>query len=149
MAKRGRKPLPPEVRAPGKRIEGSARKVDGRPEAPSHLKGVALEKWHEMLGLLEEMGVLSRTDVDAIALYCSTFSQWRVCDDKLQTPEDYVIISPKGFQLNSPWVNMRNKFADQMARLLAEFGLTPSARSRVAARPPEEGDKLTAFLKAT
>jgi P27 family predicted phage terminase small subunit len=147
MAKRGRKPLPPESRAPGSRIEGCAARVEGAPDCPDHLEGIAREKWDQMIAILDEMGTLSRTDRDAIALYCSTYAQWRICNDKLREPDDYVIVSPKGFLLNSPWVNMRNKFSDQMAKMLSEFGLTPSARSRVAARPKTEDDALSKFLK--
>jgi P27 family predicted phage terminase small subunit len=100
-----------------------------------------------MIAILDEMGTLSRTDTDAIELYCSTYAQWRMCCDKLKSPEDYVIVSPKGFMLNSPWVNMRNKCSDQMGKMLSEFGLTPSARSRVAARPKVEDDALSKFIK--
>ena len=36
-------------------------------------------------------------------------------------------------------VGAANKAAADMMRYAAEFGMTPSARSRIAAAPPEEG----------
>lgn len=147
MAKRGRKPLPPELRTGRQRIEGTAQAIEGRPECPPHLLGDARDKWGEIIPMLEEAGILSRADTDAIALYCETFARWLECVRRLEDPDNWVIVSPKGFILNSPWINMRNNFAKEMGRLLAEFGLTPSARSRVAANPKQTDDPLTAFLK--
>ena len=41
---------------------------------------------------------------------------------------------------------MRSDAARRLASLLAEFGLTPSTRSRLEINPPEELDPLQEFL---
>jgi P27 family predicted phage terminase small subunit len=46
-----------------------------------------------------------------------------------------VIKSPSGFPIQSPYLAIANKAMEQMARLLAEFGMSPSSRTRVSVAP--------------
>lgn len=43
--------------------------------------------------------------------------------------------TPSGHVQQNPWLQVANKALEQMHKLLAEFGLTPASRSRVAAMP--------------
>ena len=50
-----------------------------------------------------------------------------------------MIKTTNGNAIQNPLVGTANKAAADMMRYAAEFGMTPSARSRIAATPPEEG----------
>ena len=58
-----------------------------------------------------------------------------------------MVKSPNGFPMQSPYVALANRQVDLMVRIAAEFGMTPSSRSRIrtAERPPE--DPFEAFLQ--
>jgi P27 family predicted phage terminase small subunit len=43
------------------------------------------------------------------------------------------IRSPNDYPMQNPWLPIANKAMRQMHSFLAEFGMTPSARARVAA----------------
>jgi phage terminase small subunit len=47
-----------------------------------------------------------------------------------------VIKAPSGYPIASPYLSIANTAMAQMTRLLVEFGMTPSSRSRVAVSPP-------------
>ena len=59
--------------------------------------------------------------------------------EKDQLTGGLMIKTSNGNAIQNPLVGTANKAAADMMRYAAEFGMTPSARSRIAAQPPEEG----------
>ena len=59
--------------------------------------------------------------------------------EKDQLTGGLMIKTSNGNAIQNPLVGTANKAAADMMRYAAEFGMTPSARSRLAALPPEEG----------
>ncbi|MBS8225949.1 hypothetical protein DYI42_06840 [Vannielia litorea] len=45
-----------------------------------------------------------------------------------------------------PLVGVARRAADDMTRLAAEFGMTPSARTRLEVKAPEESNPFAQFL---
>jgi P27 family predicted phage terminase small subunit len=78
------------------------------------------------------------TDIDgaALAAYCQAWARWVEAEENL-VKYGVVIKAPSGFPIQSPYLAIANKAMDQMTRLLVEFGMSPSSRSRVtpAERP--------------
>ena len=50
-----------------------------------------------------------------------------------------MIKTTNGNAIQNPLVGTANKAATDMVRFAAEFGMTPSARSRINVTPPGEG----------
>ena len=61
-----------------------AQAVPGDPVCPRHLDGIARAEWRKMVALLSELGVLSKTDGSALAIYCSAHSQWRRAEEQMR-----------------------------------------------------------------
>jgi P27 family predicted phage terminase small subunit len=76
------------------------------------------------------------TEIDgaALALYCQAWARWIEAEQNL-VRYGVVVKSPSGFPMQSPFLAIANKAMEQMTRLLAEFGMSPSSRTRVAAAP--------------
>ena len=57
-----------------------------------------------------------------------------------------MVKSPNGYPMQSPYVAVLNRQVDIMTRIAAEFGMTPSSRTRIRVgdAPPE--DPFEAFL---
>lgn len=149
MAKRGRKPAPTALKKlAGVRADringGEPPMAAGRPECPDHLDDDAREEWERIVPLLDEAGILARADGAALAIYCTTFSRWLRA--KAELKYGLTVMTEKGGQKASPLISVVNQAEALMARLLAEFGATPSARStlRLPEKPPV--DELSAFL---
>jgi phage terminase small subunit len=127
MAKRGPKPKPTAIKI----LEGTrADRInelepvyplpDGVPAPPGWLHEYGVEHWRELAPLLHGQGILTQADLPAFANLCDLYSRWRRYEDDLSARKEY-------------------------NRLLTEFGLTPSSRSRI--RTPEKPkDALERFL---
>jgi P27 family predicted phage terminase small subunit len=67
--------------------------------------------------------------------------------EKDQLTGGLMIKTSNGNAVQNPLVGTANKAAADMMRYAAEFGMTPSARSRISAEPPREsGDPADRFF---
>ncbi len=77
------------------------------------------------------MGLLSTADRCALELYCVSYSRWRDAQAKVAR-FGAVIAAPKsGYPMKSAYASEMDSQFDKMRILLVEFGMTPSARSRL------------------
>ncbi len=140
---RGRKPKPPGMAVHGpKRLEGAA--AAKLPACPKHLSGEARKEWRRLGKRLIECGLFADVDAGALALYCRAWAR-RVEAEEQLTKYGTVIKAPSGFLVQSPYLAIANKAMDQMSRMLVEFGMSPSSRSRVSAAwvPPPPAPRVT------
>jgi P27 family predicted phage terminase small subunit len=77
------------------------------------------------------------TDLDRaiLAAYCQAYALWA---EAVAAVRKYgaMVKSPSGFPMQSPYVAVANKQAELMIRIAAEFGFSPSSRSRIAVPSP-------------
>lgn len=144
----GRKALPTHLKVlagnPGKQRlpKGEPEPPPGMPDPPSQLKGYALGEWDRIAQGLNNMGVLSYWDRECLGAYCVAYSRWRHAEEELQKLEykngvlaALVLQTKQGNWIQQPLIGIANKAAGDMVRFAAEFGMTPSARSRLAIDP--------------
>lgn len=134
---RGRKPTPTRLKLvagnPGKRpINGSEpQPAADLPSCPAHLNPSARAEWKRLARDLNRIGLLTMVDRAALAVYCQSYGRWVEAERKLrETP--VLLKMPSGYIQHSPWLTIANKERELMARYMAELGLTPSSRSRLA-----------------
>lgn len=139
---KGRKPLPSIIKKlrgtdqPCRMNEKEPQPAPLPPDPPEHLSDRARGYWTEIFNLLANVGVLSEMDADSLVLYCENKAKWMEATDQINK-EGYVITTPNGFLAQSPWLQVQNKAFDQMFKLLTEFGMTPSSRTRIKIELPE------------
>jgi P27 family predicted phage terminase small subunit len=145
---RGRKPTPTALNNlkgdPGKRRRQMVEPQPGAgiPECPAFLDDVAKAEWQATCEILGELGVLTKADRNALAMYCESWSRYCRATEQVRKFGD-VILSPKTkFPIPSPYQAIANKAMEQCHKLLTEFGLTPSARARLAVR----GDQVQVVI---
>lgn len=112
----------------------------GKPRVPDHVRQnpEAYREWKRTSDSLEEMGLLSTADRAALAAYCIAWSRWVEAEEQLRK-FGLVIKSSNGYPVTSPYLSIARETMSQMTRLLAEFGLTPSSRTRVHVTKPPAG----------
>jgi P27 family predicted phage terminase small subunit len=118
---------------------------EGTPDCPDHLSEEAKAEWHRLVDTLVRMGVISIVDRAVLAAYCQAYGRWVEAERKLlETP--LLFKTPSGYVQQSPWLNIANRQMELMGRYMAEIGLTPASRSRIAimnpADQPEPIDKI-------
>jgi len=150
MAVRGRKPIPSAIKLiqgnPGRRPvnKNELKPKYTLPSPPSALKGEALREWKRVTKALEPLKMLSKLDRAALAAYCSAYGRWKIATDALETtsrlgPHGGLLIeTTNGNLVQNPIVGIQRRAADDMVKLGSEFGLTPSARSRLKIERPEK-----------
>jgi P27 family predicted phage terminase small subunit len=111
---------------------------------PDGLDPGGRKAWDRVVPVLAEMGILCEVDAEALALYCHTTSvserAWGAV-----AKEGLTITSITGVERPHPAATIAHR-ADQLRlQIMAEFGMTPSSRSRVRVES-QPRDALADFL---
>jgi P27 family predicted phage terminase small subunit len=133
------------------RAEPAAAPVLETPEPPAHLPGQAAECWRRVVPLLSGMGVLADTDILAVERLCMCWQELQDADLALEMlgGTTYESRSAKnGFMRRShPEVAQRADAERRLLALFGQFGLTPSARARLAVPGGNaKADKLNKYF---
>jgi P27 family predicted phage terminase small subunit len=148
---RGRKPKPTRIKVlsgnPGKRPlpKNDVKPPREIPRPPPILQGLARKEWWRMAPLLYDAGLLTKIDVPALATYCQCYARWCEAEEEIRR-SGTVIKSSKGQPMVSPFLKVANIALQQLMRMLVEFGMSPSSRSRVTVAPTPDPQE-DAFAK--
>lgn len=148
---KGRKPIPTALKVlagnPGHRPlnRGEARLQTQMMRAPKHLDAEAKAEWRRIVRPLYNAGLLTSVDRAALAAYCQAYSRW-VRASREMDYQDFILETDKGYSYPNPLLGIINGALDTMRKFAVEFGMTPSARSRVKAEKPEAPDELDKLL---
>ena len=156
---RGPKPKPSALKLiqgnPGKRPINKCEpkpKPVRRPRPPTDLDDHAQKEWRRVVRELEALGLLSRLDLPVLSAYCIAYSRFKSANnalnavaDKDKTFRGLLIKTKQGNWIQNPLVGVARRAADDMTRLAAEFGMTPSSRTRLEVRAPNEFDEWADF----
>ena len=93
------------------------------------------------------LGILTGVDRAALAAYCQAWGRWRQAERALAAMAALdpvtgalMIKTKEGNAIQNPLVGVANKAMADMVRYAAEFGMTPSARTRVQAAAGGQAD---------
>jgi P27 family predicted phage terminase small subunit len=151
---RGRKPKPRELKVlrdeRADRIP--ARPVDqtsGEPDVPANLDADARAEYDRITSELRSLGVLARTDRAVLGLYLDAWLARRDAERSIQSL-GLILNTTLGGVKTNPAAAVASTSRALMLRILAELGLTPTARARLTSpvAPPDELDSFLAKAKA-
>ncbi len=140
---RGRKPKPTALKKlagnPGKRAlskkEPKPRAASRVPTAPAYLSTIAKQCWKYYAKELYQLGLLSKVDRFAFEGFCQNYGLYVEAEKVLET-EDKVVMTFNTLKKN-PWLEISRNARLDALKFAVEFGLTPSARTRVDVDPNE------------
>src|SRR5688572_13757514 len=121
--------------------------MPGGPECPDWLDDEAKAKWKRVTNDLQAMGLLARADRAALAMFCTAWSRWKDAEEQVRKFGAIVKSPEKGFPMKSPYLTIADQAMETMRKLMVEFGLTPSSRSRIRVPEGDAADELTRFLE--
>ena len=108
------------------------------PSAPAHMTDRGREAWGYVCGIADRMGILTEADALALELLCEARSDWLSARDEITAAGGETYTTDAGLIKAHPAVAMRNDAARRMQSLLAEFGMSPSSRSKVSAKDDDD-----------
>jgi len=135
---RGRKPYAQAVldqagtfkKHPTRENKNEPKPISGSPNKPAHIAAdfVASQYWDHVVQQLDEMKILTKADRSILEVFCELMSLRKdafIAKDLREHVKLSALIRP----------------------YLAELGLSPSARSRLIAKAPDDDDAFTAWQK--
>lgn len=138
MAQRGRKPKPTAIKElegnPGKRqLNDNEPKPEKKaPKCPMWLEPEAKKEWRRTAKQLEQLGILTEVDMAAFAGYCQAYARWKEAEEFI-SKHGTIVKTPSGYWQQVPQVSIAQTYLKIMNKFCEQFGLTPSARSRIIA----------------
>lgn len=155
---RGRKSKPSHLKVvtgterPGRRNEAEPKPDLSVPAPPPHLSDEAKVEWGRVCDDLYRLGILTDLDRAALAAYCQAYGRWVHAERALAKMAEgsatggMIIKTKSGNAIQNPLVGAANKAMSDMMRYAAEFGMTPSARSRIKANGEKDEDPAEAYF---
>jgi P27 family predicted phage terminase small subunit len=113
------------------------------PDIPRHLVGEARKEWKRITPELLRLGLLSRIDRAALAMYCSEWARYVRAELRMARRDELMneegagerARTPQGYEMQSVDLQISNKAKEACLRFLIEFGMSPASRSRVQVTP--------------
>jgi P27 family predicted phage terminase small subunit len=156
MGQRGPKPLPVNVhllrgnaskKPVGQLLDDIVRPEIEVPPCPKHMGTEARAEWKRITRHLVKLGLITQIDRAALTGYCDSWGEyvWAMNRIKVMNAEDVtgergrIGDTPSGYKQISVVKQIANRALDSLAKYLAEFGMSPAARSRVTASDPQLG----------
>lgn len=104
---------------------------------------VALKKFDEIVCELNKAEILSNVDVDLLAIYCDSWSNY-VRATKMLSMQS-LIEEQEGktgvVKTANPYIKVQQSYAQQMTKLASLFGLSPADRSKIAHLNPSDKEQ--------
>ncbi len=157
---KGRKPTPTPLKLlkgnPGKRPlnKREPKPAPGAPACPTWLSVEGRAEWRRVVPALDKLGMLAKVDRAAPAVYCESWATF-VHTQRLVQKHNVTIhvldeISPDGMTIvvkptKNPAVAIARDAAATVRLFAAEFGLTPSSRSRLEIPEPDDAEVDSLF----
>lgn len=147
----GRKPTPTVLKLlqgnPGKRPLklDEFRPAVEIPKPPAHVREnkEAIKEWRRVTADLARYGLISQVDRAALVFYVVNWARHCEAEEMIKKAAEasggsgLFVKTPNGYPVQSPWVAVSNKSMELCRVFLAEFGMTPAARTRVTPSTPQ------------
>ena len=131
----GKRPLRPEVE-PSRPAQC--------PDRPAFVTGYAADEWDRVAPELHRLGLLTVIDITVLGVYCATYAHWRTAEEsfaRMAQSDGDMCAGARSL------ARIARHAAADMVRYAGEFGMTPVARSRLAAGiGGQPGGKFDVFI---
>ena len=150
----GRKPKPTYLKLlegnPGKRPintkEPTPKVVNSKP--PEWLSDSAKTTWKKYSSMLRRLGILTEIDEGSFCMLCQEYGRYMDAQKKI-SETNILHRTPNGNVTTSPYLWVSNKAYDNFCKMMSEFGMTPSSRTRLQVEFPrvlDEDDEMEKLL---
>lgn len=113
----------------------------GRP--PGYLSRDAKQVWRYMAPKLDAAGIGTTVDRPTFESFCRSYALWRTLR---RQGEAEPLVKTNGQTVSSPALALAAKEHREWSSIAREFGMTPSARVKLATGAEDEQDELAEFM---
>ena len=149
MAVGGRKPKPRTLKLiegnPGKKkIKPEVKPKPVMPEQPSWLSSEAGQVWADLAPKLSRLGLLTEVDGYTLAMCCTHYALAVKAAKQLR--RQTMAKDERGLPRKHPAHQLLRDHSAAYRAYMAEFGLSPSARTRISIAEPDADDTMGGIL---
>ena len=118
------------------------------PPAPKYMGSEGRKEWKRLGTLLKANGLLTHEDLAVFTAYCVIWDRAVTAETLLSKAKTFTTKSERtGYEAVSPLVTVANAAWKELRQIAAEFGLSPSGRSRIDMPPPTKGSAKDRFFE--
>lgn len=123
------------------------------PPRPKHLSREEKAIWKKTIELLSSLQVLQVIDGPVLGAFCCSYARWVAAEKEIQIVQKKntlgaLIVGAKNSYSVNPLITVSRRAQADMVTYAAQLGMTPAARSRLAADSSSIGKrKVNAFAK--
>ena len=132
------------------RVFNEPKPPGGTPKCPAWLSAEAKSAWKQLAPDLVASGLLTRLDRNALSRYCTLWARWRDAEAFIEKHGTvYTLKDSAGGArcvMQFPQVAIAHRLSLALTKLEAEFGMTPSGRSRIHVELPQGPSKLDKYM---
>lgn len=118
----------------------------GLPPAPRELTPRAKREWRRLGRLLLAANIPTELDALALGALCQSYARWIEAQEAIART-GLLVRGDKGIPRINPLLAISRDCQAEYTRLLTEFGMTPSSRSRIRVEKAEEVDEFEALMR--
>ncbi len=115
------------------------------PLCPEWIDDEGKREWMRVVGDLHKAGLCASVYAGPLAVYCQAFADFRSAVETIRH-EKATLMTDKGNVIQHPAVGMKNKAMVILLKAAAEFGFSPSAKTRINSPEQDGKDELSDFL---
>jgi P27 family predicted phage terminase small subunit len=117
------------------------------PYAPRHLNVDGKREWRKLVPRLMRLGLYTELDQYAVSMLCEVWGQWVEAKRMTRKTGGPILkATDTGNLYQNPWYHVQNKAWEQLRKIIGEFGLTPSSRSKITLTSEEDEPSLAELL---
>ena len=120
-------------------------KPEGIASMPNWLSEAAQDEWGRLAPELTKIGILTIADETEFAVYCQAYAELKEAEAELAR-NGRTQITKDGFERKSAWCSIRDEAWKRLHQAASGFGLNPSARAKVEAKPIEAKDDKSKYI---
>lgn len=146
----GRKPKPTHLKLisgnPGRRPlkVDEFRPAVAIPRAPAHVREnkEAFKEWKRVTVELAQHGLIALVDRADLTFYVVNWARHVEAEEMIEkaaktSGSGLFVMTPNKFPVQSPWLAVSNRAMEFCWKFLTDFGMSPSARTRVTPSDPQ------------
>lgn len=116
-------------------------------ESPPYLINEAKKIWNKYALVLKNLRIFKQTDELALATLCQEAGRYIELQEIINNKKNYIVSNVRHGEKPIPEMAMSRECLKQIRALMIEFGMTPSARSRISVSDnPDEEDPMKKIL---
>jgi P27 family predicted phage terminase small subunit len=113
---------------------------------PEGMQPDAATEWTRIVEILASQKVLSELDIAALTIYANSYASYTKAQRHVDEHGE-VVIGTTGTPIKNPYLTVQKECWERIRPLLAEFGLTPSARARLHMTHCDDAEKDDDFME--